>query len=89
MQTSQEQNNVELIELQSLNGGEENSSNKSETKPENQDIVSVLKISPLLIPMILLELGLSIADVLSDTWTGFSLLKLQSLRRDQVHQLYG
>ena len=69
--------NCELIELQPLSSNEEKSSNLSETDQNNEKQTSHFKISPIFIPMLIVELFLSLIDLLSDTWTGFSLLKLK------------
>ena len=67
----------EFIELQPLSSNEETSSNFSKTEQNNKEQTSHFKISPIFIPMLIVELILSLIDLLSDTWTGFSLLKLK------------
>ena len=78
MELSLEQNNSEQIELESLNGNQRKSSNVSETKQEDHNGVFDWKISPYFIPLLIVEICLSFADLLSDTWTGFTLMKLEN-----------
>ena len=75
---SQVPNDSEHIELQSMGSNQERSSNSPETEPKDQEEEdSDLKIGSTFIPMLIVEIVLSFADLLSDTWTGFSLLKLK------------
>ena len=75
---SQVHSNSEHIEFQYMGSNQEKSSNSPETEPKDQEEEdSNLKISSTLIPMLIVEIVLSFADLLSDTWTRFSLLKLK------------
>ena len=70
--------NSEHIELQYVGFNQGESSNSQETEPKDQEEEdSNLKISSTFIPMLIVEIVLSFADLLSDTWTGLSLLKLK------------
>ena len=69
--------NSEHIDLQSVGFNQGESSNSPETEPKDQKEVSYFRISSTLIPMLIVEIVLSFADLLSDTWTGLSLLKLK------------
>ena len=69
--------NSEYIELQSVGFNQGESSNSPETEPKGEEEVSYFRISSTLVPMLIVEIVLSFADLLSDTWTGLSLLKLK------------
>ena len=64
----------EVTELQTL-GYNQRKSSKSEIESKNQEDDCGLNLSPAFIPMLIVEIVLSFADLLSDTWTGFSFLK--------------
>ena len=57
--------NSEHIELQSVGFNQGESSNSPETEPKGQEEVSYFRISSTLVPMLIVEIVLSFADLLS------------------------
>ena len=69
----------DIVELQSLGNNQETSCEGGENESENHEDDSGLNFSPAFYLTLLVEMVLSFADLVSDTWTGYSLLeKLES-----------
>ena len=69
--------NDEFIELQTLTSNQGKSSTSIESNLNDEDEISASIIGPSFIPMLIVELVLSLIDFLSDLLTGYSLLKLK------------
>ena len=69
--------NLQFINVQAPSFNQRESTNLSITELNIQEENNEFKISPSFIPMLIVELALSLVDFLSDFWTGTSLLKLK------------
>ena len=64
--------NLQFINVQAPSSNQRESTNLSITELNIQEEITEFKVSPSFIPMLIIELALSLVDFLSDLWTGTS-----------------